>query len=477
MGRRWTTDRQRGGFAIAVIAVIGQIALSAPASAAPDGGVPTQVQVQPALPPAVAPPLPELDQAFYEPPVGVVEARDPGEIIAARAVNLGTLNLIPTNVDAWQISYRSNNAAGEAIPAVTTVIKPRGDTRDGRPRPLLSFQMAEDSLGSYCAPSYVMQQGALPWLVTGAATGGTQFLEVQAALAQGWALSVPDHQGPNSSFASGPVAARITLDGIRAAENFEPMELQGRSTRVGLLGYSGGSIPTGQAAEIRQAYAPELNIVGVAEGGVAADLGALLDNANNALGAGIVAAGVIGVSREDSELAGFIDQHINPAGRALFAAKDNLCMLWTSAAVPFLNIKGFLDVPGDPVQHPTVRAALSRAAMGKSVPDVPMYIYQSNPDWLVPVGPVNKLVDTYCQDPSASVVYTRDHFSEHVSMEVVALPSALLWLRDRFAGVPAQQGCSTFDAGSMALDPRTWPVWVDAVGELVAGLFGKPIGT
>ncbi len=419
MGRRWTTDRQCGGLAIAVIAVIGQIGLSAPASAAPDEGVPAQIQVQPALPPAVAPPLPELDQAFYEPPVEVVESREPGEIIAARAVNLGTLNLIPTNVDAWQISYRSNNAAGEAIPAVTTVIKPRGDTRDGGPRPLLSFQMAEDSLGNYCAPSYVMQQGALPWLVTGAATGGAQFLEVQAALAQGWALSVPDHQGPNSSFASGPVAARITLDGIRAAENFEPMELQGRSTRVGLLGYSGGSIPTGHAAEIRQAYAPELNIVGVAEGGVAADLGALLDNANNALGAGIVAAGVIGVSREDPELAGFIDQHINPAGRALFAAKD----------------------------------------------------------WLVPVGPVNKLVDTYCQDPSASVVYTRDHFSEHVSMEVVALPSALLWLRDRFAGVPAQQGCSTFDAGSMALDQRTWPVWVDAVGELVAGLFGKPIGT
>lgn len=66
MGRRWTTDRQRGGLAIAVIAVIGQIGLSAPASAAPDEGVPAQIQVQPALPPAVAPPLPELDQAFYE---------------------------------------------------------------------------------------------------------------------------------------------------------------------------------------------------------------------------------------------------------------------------------------------------------------------------------------------------------------------------------------------------------------------------
>jgi len=32
-----------------------------------------------------------------------------------------------------------------------------------------------------------------------------------------------------------------------------------------------------------------------------------------------------------------------------------------------------------------------------------LYIYQSNPDWLVPVPPVNKLVDTHCRDPSANV--------------------------------------------------------------------------
>lgn len=457
---------------VAAVVATGQIALSVPALAAPAPA--------PAAPPVVVqqaepPKLPDSDKEFYVPPAEVVASKAPGEIIAARQVDLATLNVVPTNVDAWQLSYRSNNSRGEAIPAVATVIKPRGGTKDGASRPLLSFQMAEDSLGNHCTPSYVMRQGALPWVLTGAATSGAQFLEVQAALAQGWAVVVPDHQGPNSSFAAGPTAGRITLDGIRAAENFAPMGLGGRSTKVGMTGYSGGSIPTGHAAELRKSYAPDLDIVGVAMGGVAADLGALVENANNAAGAGIVLAGVIGVSREDPELAAFVDGHINPLGRGLLDAKDDLCVVWNSALAPFVNIKGLLE-GGDPLQDPIVKRALGRTAMGKSVPDMPIYIYQSNPDWLVPVPPVNNLVDTYCKDPSASVTYTRDHFSEHLSMELAAVPSTLLWLRDRFAGVPAQKGCTTKDVGSIALDPKTWPVWAQVVGEEVAGLFGKPIG-
>lgn len=427
-----------------------------------------------AQPPPSFPKIPEFDAEFYSPAPDRVAAVEPGEIIAARPVAVANVGVVPVNVDAWQLSYRSNNSRGEAIPAVATVLKPRGDAAS--PRPLLSYQVAEDSLGHYCASSYVLQQGSIPWPITGAVTGGAQFLEIQAALAQGWAVVVPDHQGPNSSFAAGPLAGRTTLDGIRAAENFEPMGLDGRGTPVGMLGYSGGSIATGHAAELRQSYAPDLNIVGAAEGGIAADLGALVDNANNALGSGIVASGIIGVSREDPEMAAFVDRHINPLGRALFAAKDNLCVAWNSAIAPFSNLKGLFDTAGDPLLEPEAQRVLARLRMGQTVPDVPMFMFQSNPDWLVPVGPVNRLVDTYCADPSANVEYVRDHFSEHLTLDVIGLPRALLWLRDRFAGVPPTPGCSTTDVGSMALDAETWPVWQETVGDLVAGLFGKPIG-
>ncbi|NIL79842.1 lipase family protein [Rhodococcoides kroppenstedtii] len=454
---------------IAVLAVASALSVS-PAAAAP-------AVAQPAIPPVPAPfvPSPEYDTEFYDPPADVVAAAEPGHVIAARPVELGTLNVLPTPVDAWQLAYRSTDGRGEPIPAVTTVVRPRGDSAE--PRPLLSVQMAVDSLAAYCSPSYVMRQGAVPWPVTGAVTSGAQFLEVQAALAQGWAVSVPDHQGPNNAFASGPVAGRITLDGIRAAEAFGPMDLPGVATKVGMSGYSGGAIATGHAAELAASYAPELDIVGVTEGGTPAEVAALVNNANNALGSGIVASGIIGASREDPELAQFLDRTIDPAGRALFAAKDNLCVGWSSALLPFLNLKGFLRTDGDPLEDTVVRRALGPLTLGGTTPDMPLYVYHSNPDWLVPVGPVNAMVDAYCSRPGANVTYTRDHFSEHLSLEVIAFPSAILWLRDRFAGVPAAPGCRTTDVGSMALDQRTYPVWVDAVGEIVAGLFGEPIGS
>ncbi|MDI6627100.1 MAG: lipase family protein [Rhodococcus sp. (in: high G+C Gram-positive bacteria)] len=465
--RSWTLRT-----AISVMtAAVAFAAMTTPAAAAPDS---PEVEIQAPLAPFTWPKIPEFDTDFYLPPADVVAAAAPGQIIAARPVELATLNVIPTQVDAWQLSFRSNNGRDEPIAAVTTVIKPRGAS--AAPRPLISIQLAEDSLAAYCAPSYAMRAGAIPWPVTGAVTSGAQFLEVQAALAQGWAVSVPDHQGPNNSFAAGPVAGRITLDGIRAAENFAPMQLAGEATKVGMSGYSGGAIATGHAAELAGSYAPELDIVGVTEGGTPAELGALVDNANNTLGSGIVAAGIIGASREDPELARFIDEHIDPVGRTLFSAKDNLCVGYTSALLPFLNLKGFLRTEGDPIQQPVVKKALSAMRLGDTTPNMPLYVYHSNPDWLVPIGPVNAMVDSYCSRPGADVTYTRDHFSEHITLELIAFPSAVLWMRDRFAGIPVEPGCRTNDVGSMALDTSAHPLFVDAVGEIIAGLFGKPIG-
>lgn len=433
------------------------------------------VVVAPALPLPALPSPPELDPAFYSPPLSAYESLEPGEIIAAREVTVANLSVVPVNVDAWQLSYRSTNTRGEPVAAVTTVLKPRGPAR-GDGGKLVSFQIAEDATAQYCAPSYAMQLGSIPTLVTGSQIVSAEFLEVQTALAQGWAVSVPDYQGPNSAYAAGPLGGRLVLDGVRASERFEPLGLPGTQTRVGMWGYSGGAIATGHAAELHPTYAPELNIVGVAEGGVPADLSVLLTNANNAAPSGLVLGAVIGLGREYPEFQQFLDQKMNPLGRALIAAKNPLCVAYQAALVPFVNNKGLLDVPGDPLDEPVVRSVIDRTRMGKTVPTAPLFIYQSNPDWIVPVGQVNTLVDTYCKDPAARVQYTRDHASEHLSLGAIGAPSALLWLKDRMDGVPAQPGCQVRDAGSMALDQSTWPTFTAAVGEVLAGLFGKAIG-
>jgi triacylglycerol lipase len=432
------------------------------------------VGVQPALPFPVPPTIPEFDHAFYQPSPTVVAAKRPGEIIAARRVNLAALSVIPINVDSWQISYRSTNTRNEPIGAVATLIKPRGALRPG-PSKLVSWQSAEDSTSMYCAPSYALQQASIPGQLTGSADSTYELLQITSLVSAGWSVVIPDHEGPDSAFAAGPLAGRITLDGIRGARNFAPLGLKD-DLRVGLMGYSGGAIATGWASELHKTYAPELPIVGAAEGGIPADIAALVNLANNNAASGLILAGVIGVSREYPELEHFLQQHVNPLGKTLLATKNPLCLTYQAALAPFLNIKGLFTLPGDPLTYPTPRKVLGALKMGTTTPDFPMFMYQSNPDWIAPVGPVNRLVATYCANPDAQVTYTRDHFSEHITLAVEGFAPAVVWMRDRLNGIPVQAGCSTTDQGSMALNPQTWPAFANLVGNNLAAIFQAQLG-
>ncbi|MBL1079707.1 triacylglycerol lipase [Nocardia sp. 2] len=421
-------------------------------------------------PQAAIPLPPELDQGFYRPATELVAAKAPGEIIAARQITAANASLAPLNVDAWQVSYRSNNSRDEAIPAVATVLKPRGSAPDK----VLSVQLAEDSLGGYCAPSYAVQHlSASPFL--GQLVAPLEFVIAQGALSQGWGVVIPDHQGPDSAYAAGPLAGRITLDGIRAARAFDPLRIT-PDARIGLYGYSGGAIATGHAAELRQSYAPELNIVATAEGGVPSDLGVVLDNGNNGLWSGVVLAATMGLTREYPEFAAFVNQNMDLFGKAVTTVQGGLCVQYLVNVFPFLNLKGMLRVPGDPMLRPEVRNVVEQTRMGKAVPDMPMYIWQGNPDELIPVGQVNTLVDTYCRDPKANVQYLREHFAEHVTTELSGAGPAMLWMRDRLNGIPAQSGCSTTDVGWLALDPNGLQITAATLGDTLGALFGKPLG-
>ncbi|SFL87447.1 triacylglycerol lipase [Nocardia asteroides] len=458
-------SRRLAALAVAVTAIAPALSVAV-ATAEPAGTAP--VAVQPA--PAVAVP-PELDPAFYRPPAELVAAKQPGEIIAARQVNVANAGLIPVNVDAWQVSYRSTNTRDEAIAAVATVLKPRGSTPDK----LVSMQIAEDSLAAYCSPSYAVQQWSAA-AALGQIVAPLEFVVAQAQLQQGWAVVIPDHQGPDSAFGVGPLGARITLDGIRAARDFAPMRLA-PDTRVGMYGYSGGAIVTGHAAELAQSYAPELNIVGAAIGGVPADFGPLLDIGNGQIWSGMIMAAVLGLGREYREFGELLDRDLDPLGQGLSVIKGGLCVQYNTALFPFLNMKGMLRVPeGDPMRNPVVRDVLDKTRMGKAVPDMPMFIWQANPDELIPVGPVNTLVDTYCQSPDAQVQYIREHLGEHITTEVSGSATALLWLRDRLDGAPAAPGCRTADAGLLALNPDGLALLANTFGETIASFFGKPIG-
>ncbi|PXX57929.1 triacylglycerol lipase [Nocardia tenerifensis] len=432
------------------------------------------VPVAPPLPFPLPPAPPYLDQGFYNPDPARVAAARPGEILAARQVNLANFNLLPLNVRAWQLSFRSNNTRGEAIPAVATVIVPHRPSPTPE-RSLVSFQFAEDSLSQNCAPSYALQMGSLPNPLNSVIA--LEFVEAQAMLQLGHAVVVPDHQGPNAAYAVGPLGGRITLDAIRAAQNFEPAGLPGAATRTALWGYSGGAIPTAHAAELQPEYAPELNLVGSAAGGLMADIRMAVDynNGTSTFG-GAVLGGLFGVAREYPEVARFIDQHMNPLGKAIRVVHEGQCVALQFAGFPFVNIKGLFDYPGDPMRAPEMQPVLDDLTLGRrGTPTAPVYLYEAPLDEVMPVNAVNNLYDTYCKDPNAKVAYTRELISEHGIAAASGAGSAALWLNDRLNGVPAPQGCTNRDVPLQILDPGAAAAFANAVGQTLASALGMPV--
>ncbi len=443
-------------FAASVAAVI-QVAAAGFAAACPcDGGNSAYVPIQPALTP---PAMPAEDQRFLNPPLDAFINKQPGEIIAAREVRPAFESLIQPDVDAWQLSFRSTNSKDEPIAAVTTVMKPRG----GSPTNLFSFQVPEDAVAAHCAPSYTTQVLALPPNYAG--TIGPNFMLPIAlyAVTKGWAVSIPDHEGLLSAFAAGPLSGRITLDAARATQDFKPMNLPGRDTKIAFWGDSGGSIPTMHAAEQRASYAPDLKVAGVVSGSTLSDLREMVNYQNNGAVAGTVFTGVVGVSREYPELQQYLDQHMNPLGQGLRSVHSNVCQGWSVSLFPALNIKGLFDTP-DFTREPLPSQIFDKVRLGHSTPDMPVYIFQSAGDWIVPAYATDRLVNGYCQDPDAKITYRHITVGESYTQAFFSVPGTFNWLQDRFNGVPAG-GCNTAAVGAISDEGSPeMQQWLDIAG-------------
>ena len=140
----------------------------------------------------------------------------PEPCCASRDVELAFLGLIRQRVTATQLLYRTTNMSGEPEAAVTTVIVP-AERSPHRPCPMVSYQCAIDAVSARCFPSYAMRRrshalGALAQL---------EYLLVAAAIAEGWAVSVPDHEGTDGIWGTPHEPGYRVLDGIRAALGYE----------------------------------------------------------------------------------------------------------------------------------------------------------------------------------------------------------------------------------------------------------------
>ncbi|MDA2890867.1 lipase [Mycolicibacterium sp. BiH015] len=380
------------------------------------------------LQPRSRPVVPAKD-AFYQPPAGYEHAR-PGTILRSRDVELAFLGLIPQKFHATQLLYRTTDLNGEPQATVTTVVVPTERTSEG-PTPIVSYQCAIDAVAGRCFPSYALRRGAKAI----GAVAQFEFLLVAAALAEGWAVSVPDHEGTAGMWGAPYEPGYHVLDGVRAALNHAPLGLK-TSAPVGLWGYSGGGLASAWAAEVQESYAPELNVVGAVLGSPVGDLGHAFRRLNGSIYSGLPAMVVAALTHIYPDLDRIIQEHATVEGKAMLARIEKMTTAQAMLTLVGKDMAHMVDRPLEEILlTPEVQHVFDSIKLGTCAPKTPVLVVQAVHDRIISVDDIDELTDTYTRG-GASVTYHRDMLSEHLLLHPMSAPMTLRWLRDRFAGRP-----------------------------------------
>ncbi|KAJ9100464.1 hypothetical protein QFC21_003502 [Naganishia friedmannii] len=375
--------------------------------------------------------------SFYIPPSGW-ESQPVGTILNTRIIVPASLGLFPNlGLQGWQLLYRTQGANGEPLATVTTILKPLGAKTDR----LLAYTFAEDGNNRKCAPSYNLQFLAVQenLIVT------VESFIVYSALAQGWTITIQDYEGPNAAFIAGRLEGRGVLDGIRATLQFPKLGLT--NPKIAIWGYSGGGAASGWAAALQPTYAPELNLIGVAQGGTPANLTATADFINGGQSAGFVFASIAGVSDAYPIFKSRVNELATPAGLSELAKVRQRCApanILAYSNQDVLSTKYFTS-GATTLTDPIIQRTLSDLVLGAQVADtprVPLYVYHAVNDDIVPYPPASVMANSYCSN-GATIEFVSDVIpsTQHFTMELLHFPKVIDWLKGRFDGTINPSGC------------------------------------
>ncbi|MGW7520370.1 lipase family protein [Streptomyces sp. NPDC054796] len=386
------------------------------------------------------------DDQIYTPPQNVPGT--PGEVISCRQV---TLPHVPGNIDmtAWKVQYASKDNAGRPVAVSGTVAVPRAAWKGPGTRPVVAFNPGTLGLGQQCAFSKQLA-GQFQDMYEGD--------NIAASLKAGYAVAATDGagylKGRTHPYVAGTDAGHALLDIARAAPNVPGSGLD-KKTKVGLWGYSEGGSASLWAVQLAKAYAPELNIVGDASGGVPGDLKVVAKALNGQAFAGFLADAVIGLAAAYPAMP--FDGLLNQQGRDAVAKAKSVCLVGTLTGFPFQKLENFttegytLDeiyalkgtdgkTWGEVVDAQKLGVGVGPAGSGaKHEIGFPVLQYRGLADEVIPTETEDATRAAYCQAkiPTTWKLYP----GEHLLADNQAVNDVVAWLGDRFAGKTAPDDC------------------------------------
>jgi hypothetical protein len=404
------------------IVVVGALALTASAFAAAGGG----------------PVLPTSDP-FYSYSRSL-ERIAPGTVLRHRTINLAE-NGNPISMTASQILYRTTGELGQPIVTVATVIQP---TPHVGPTKIVSYQTAYDALGAQCDPSYTFRGGN-----PGYGLAAAEEQVILGYVKAGDTVVVPDYEGEHLDWLAGQESGYGTLDGIRAAEHL--LKLHAGSTPVGMIGYSGGSIPTEFASELAPTYARALDIVGVAEGGISVDLFHQLPYINGSpVWSGVLPAILVSLPRA-FHLS--FKRYLSAYGLKLTKQVKHECITSFVGAYPGLTVQKLLKPRyRDLLKLPSEVKLTDHLIMSRTgTPTGPLFIgvgdSDGTGDGVMVTADDEALAHTYCRR-GVSVQFNVYLGDDHGAAAGPFEQGAATFLSQRLAGLPVSNGCASIGRGN-----------------------------
>lgn len=392
---------------------------------------------------AATPSTPPDDDPFYRytgsTPLSQIA---PGAVTRKRSVTVA-LDKNSTPLPALQLQYRTTDELGAPIVSVTTVIKPATAAVVPHVVAYLSFY---DALGSQCDPSYTLRGGD-----PGSANQQNTDIEqttIYSLVTSGNIVTVPDFEDPQMHYIAGHESGKSSLDAVKAT--LSALSLPA-ATPVGLMGYSGGSIGSEWASELAPTYAPTLNIVGVAEGGIPVDLAHNLRYIDgSAEWSDVIPASIVALGRSyDVDL----NPYLSAYGKKITSAIAHQCIGDFLGAYPNLQSRTLLAPPyTDMTQIPVVRRIINDLIMGTvpGHPAGPLFILEGKSDAtgdnVMVHDDVEALAYEYCHQ-GVSVDFETSP-EDHTTTGGAFLSAAQAYLASRFAGVPAPNNCASIGPGN-----------------------------
>lgn len=358
-----------------------------------------------------------------------------GEVLDAKPLHVLGINNRRNPGQAQRFEYVTKDSHGRGLTATGGLVRSHSRWAGPGPRPLIGFAPSTQGVAQHCDPSHTSSVGIKifrhrPW----DAIAAYELPVMLAFLAKGCDLAFIDYpRDPDLGlqyYVDNIASGQALLDAIRAAHSLGV----DANAPTGLWGFSQGGGAVGWCVEN-----PELPIHAAVVGAPPSTLEDVMCRVDGTMVVGTLAYSVAGLMVETPELWEQLWPLFNEHGRAQILANITTCAGGTVLSSRYEHTRTWTvdgrSFPEVVESLPAVRAALRRQELGHNPPKIPVRLWGSAHDDVIPVGQVRALRDRW-QAYSDQVHYSESRLMRlpgktalnHFGPYYLTVPQQMEWL-------------------------------------------------